>query len=144
VSECIFCEIVAGRAKASIVHEDVQLVAVMDLFPVNPGHVLVIPRPHVPLLSDLDEQMGAHAFTTAMRLQRAIRDSGVRCQGINLLVADGEAAAQDVFHFHLHVVPRFEGDAFRIEADWRKADRKALDRVAADIRESYDRLFVAA
>jgi histidine triad (HIT) family protein len=144
VSECVFCEIVSGHAEASIVHEDEQLVAIMDLHPVNPGHVLVIPRSHVPLLSNLDESIGAHVFTTAMWLQRAIRDSDVRCEGINMLVADGKAAGQDVFHFHLHVVPRFKGDGFRIEADWREADRVDLDRVAADIRESYEKLSVPA
>jgi len=144
VSECVFCEIVSGRAEASIVHEDAQLVAVMDLVPVNPGHVLVIPRSHVPLLSDLDEQLGAHVFTTAARVQRAIRDSGIRCDGINLFVADGEAAFQDVFHFHFHVFPRFEGDAFRIEADWQEAKRTDLDRLARQIRIAYEKLFVPA
>jgi histidine triad (HIT) family protein len=144
VSECVFCEIVSGRAESSVVHEDAQLVAVMDLFPVNPGHVLVIPRSHSPLLSDLDEQLGAHVFTTGMRLQRAIRDSGVRCEGINLLVADGEAAFQDVFHFHLHVIPRFDGDRFRIETDVREADPVDLDGTARQIRVAYEKRFVAA
>jgi histidine triad (HIT) family protein len=134
MSECVFCEIVSGRGEASFVHQDERLVAVMDLFPVNPGHVLVIPRRHEARLSDLDEQTGAKVFTTAMRLQRAIRESGVRCEGINLFVADGEAAFQDVFHFHLHVFPRFRGDGFRIEANWQEADRTELDRVAGQIR----------
>jgi diadenosine tetraphosphate (Ap4A) HIT family hydrolase len=76
-----------------------------------------------------------------MRMQQALRRSGVRCEGVNLFVADGEAAFQDVFHFHLHVIPRFEGDPFKISADWKEAPRSDLDRVATDIRTSYERLW---
>jgi histidine triad (HIT) family protein len=138
VSDCVFCSIVAGTAESSLVYEDDLLIAAMDLFPVTPGHVLLIPRRHAPFMADLDEETGVHAFRIAMRMQQAIRRSGIRCEGVNLFVADGEAAGQDVFHFHLHVFPRFEGDPFKISADWKEAPRRELDRVAADIRTSYE------
>ena len=141
MSDCVFCDLVAGKGESSVVYEDDALVALMDLNPVNPGHVLVIPRRHAPLMSDLDEEAGAHAFRIAMRMQQAIRRSGVECEGINLFVADGEAAFQDVFHFHLHVIPRFTGDSFTIDADWKEAPREELDRVAADLRGAYQELW---
>jgi histidine triad (HIT) family protein len=141
MSECVFCDLVAGTGESSIAYEDETLLALMDLNPVNPGHVLLVPRRHAPFLADLDEETGAHVFKIAMRMQQAIRRSGVRCEGINLFVADGEAAFQDVFHFHLHVIPRFQGDPFKIDADWKEAPRAELDRIAADVRAAYEGLW---
>lgn len=141
MSDCIFCDLVHGEGEKSVTYEDEVLVAFMDLNPVNPGHVLLVPREHATSMSDLDEENGVHAFRIAMRMQQAVRRSGVRCEGVNLFVADGEAAGQDVFHFHLHVIPRFEGDPFKIEADLKEAPRTELDRVAADIRTSYEGLW---
>lgn len=142
MSDCIFCDLVHGEGEKSVAYEDEVLVAFMDLNPVNPGHVLLVPREHATSMSDLDEENGVHAFRIAMRMQQAVRRSGVRCEGVNLFVADGEAAGQDVFHFHLHVIPRFDGDPFKIEADWQEAPRAELDRAAADIRTAYEGLWV--
>ncbi len=133
--DCIFCDIIAGREPASFIYEDELAVAFLDIGPVNPGHALVVPRRHAAYLSEMDEDTGAHLFRVAMRVAVAIRRSGVRCEGINLLLADGEAASQEVFHAHLHVIPRFEGDAFRLSADWSvHPSREELDEVAAAIR----------
>jgi diadenosine tetraphosphate (Ap4A) HIT family hydrolase len=132
---------VAGEREASVVYEDDRLLGFMDLHPVNPGHVLLVPKEHATAMADVDEDTGAHVFRIAMRMQQAIRRSGVRCEGINLIVADGEAAFQDVFHFHLHVIPRFDGDPFKIEADWQEAPRFELDRAATGIRTSYEELW---
>src|SRR5215203_5136269 len=138
---CIFCEIVAGRAPASIVHEDDRSLVAATIGPVNPGHLLVMPKQHAPYLDDLDNRMVAHLFTVAKRSATAIRRSGLRCEGINLSLADGEAAFQTVFPLHIHVFPRFQGDAFKIEADWSvKPSRAELDRVAAQIRRQYRHL----
>ena len=113
----------------------------MDISPVNPGHLLVVPRVHAASLADLDEETGAHAFVVAMRMAAAVRASGVRCEGVNLVLADGEAAFQDVLHVHLHVLPRWGGDSFRIEADWSARPQRAeLDALAADVRSAYERL----
>ena len=141
MSDCVFCSLVAGEAEASVVYEDERLLGFMDLHPVNPGHVLLVPKEHATSMAEVDEDTGARAFRVAMRMQQAIRASGVRCEGINLFVADGEAAFQDVFHFHVHVIPRFAGDPFKISADWKEAPRSELDRVATDIRTSYERLW---
>jgi histidine triad (HIT) family protein len=132
---CVFCAIVAGREPASRVYEDDRALAVLTIGPVNRGHALVLPRRHAADLADLDEDEGAHLFRVAMRVAAAIRRSGVRCEGVNLFLADGAAAFQEVFHVHLHVFPRFRGDAFRLEADWSvRPDRAELAETAALLR----------
>lgn len=139
---CVFCQIVAGESPVSTIYEDDQTLALMTIGPVTPGHAMVIPKVHVPYMDDLDEDLGAHVFRVTQRVAKAIRSSGVRCEGINLFLADGEAAFQEVFHFHLHVFPRYEGDGFGIEADWsNKPPRSELDRTAGLIRQAYERLF---
>jgi histidine triad (HIT) family protein len=133
--DCVFCSIVASSAPASVVYEDADLLAFLDSRPVTPGHLLVIPKRHAPLLADLDEATGARMFTVAVRLAQALRASGLRCEGINLFLADGEAAFQEVFHTHLHVIPRFVGDTFRIDADWSITPSRAeFDEIAAQVR----------
>ena len=132
---CVFCQIVAGAVPGSKVHEDEQVLAILDIHPVNPGHVLVLPKQHFPSLNDLPESIGAHLFTVAQQTATAIRRSGVRCEGIRFTLADGAAAGQDVFHLHLHVIPRFPGDAYRVVADWSASpSREELDAVAHAIR----------
>ena len=138
MDECVFCEIVAGQALASVIYEDETALAFMDIQPVNLGHLLIIPRRHASFLADLHEATGAHLFRVAMRMAEALRRSGIRCEGVNLFLADGEAAFQEVFHVHLHVFPRFAGDPFKIEADWSvRPARAELDALAATIRSAY-------
>lgn len=137
MSDCVFCDIISGNLPASVVYEDSAVMAIMDISPVNPGHVIVIPKKHIPYMADMDEDTGAHLFKITMRIQKAIRGSGVRCEGINLFLADGEAAFQDVFHLHMHIIPRFKGDEFKISADWSiKPPREELDELAAQIRNA--------
>jgi len=138
-SPCVFCEIVAGRAPVSVVHSDTRVLAFMDVRPVNPGHMLVVPRRHAAGLADLDDEDGAQAFRVARRLGVALRSSGVSCEGVNLFVADGAVAMQEVLHFHLHVLPRYRGDSFRVTADWsREPPRAELDRVAVAVRAALE------
>lgn len=137
MTDCIFCEIAAGRIAASVIFRDEICTAFMDIQPVNPGHLLVVPNRHAAYLSDLDEETGAHLFRIAHRLSQALRRSGLRCEGINLFLADGEAAMQEVFHVHLHVFPRFAGDGFGLTfgPDYvNKPPRVDLDAAASRIR----------
>jgi diadenosine tetraphosphate (Ap4A) HIT family hydrolase len=134
--ECVFCEIVRGEAESSVVHDDADVVAFMDLQPVTPGHLLVVPKTHAAGLEDLDVDTGQKVWAVGHRLSRVFRRSGLRCDGINLFLADGEAAFQEVFHVHLHVFPRFAGDNFRIDADWHERERSELDGTAAVLRNA--------
>jgi histidine triad (HIT) family protein len=136
MENCVFCEIVKGTLPASMVSSDEKVLAFLDIQPVNPGHVLIIPKMHSARLLDLDEETGAHMFKIAMRVSRALRQSGVKCEGINLHLADGEAAFQEVLHVHLHVIPRFRGDGFGLKfgpAYNLRPDRRELDKIGRRI-----------
>jgi histidine triad (HIT) family protein len=138
MSHCIFCEIVAGRAPSSVVWEDELCCGFMDIEPVNPGHLLIVPNRHAASLAELDPETGAHMFWVAQRLAGAMRQAGFRCEGIDLFLADGAAAGQDVFHVHLHLIPRYRGDGFgfRFGPDYgKRPHRMELDMVAEAIRE---------
>lgn len=97
---CIFCRIIAGQAPASLVYRDDVVAAFMDIRPVNPGHLLVVPSAHATMLADLPKRDGQQMFAVAQQLAAAVRRSGVRCEGVNLFLADGEVAGQEVFHAH--------------------------------------------
>ena len=135
MSGCLFCGIVAGKVEASCVYEDDRTVAFMDIRPVNTGHTLVVPRRHATHLVDLNPDGGSAVFRTG-RIAAALRGSGVGIEGINLWLADGEAAGQEVLHTQLHIVPRFTGDEFglRFPPDYRIRDRRELEETAALIR----------
>jgi len=138
-SPCVFCDIVAGRVPASVVYRDERVCAFMDIRPVNPGHLLVIPLAHSAGLTTLESDAGAQMFRVGQRLAEAIRRSGVRCEGINFLLADGEAAGQEVFHVHLHVIPRHAGDGFgfRYAPDFGALPgRDVLEAAARAVREA--------
>jgi diadenosine tetraphosphate (Ap4A) HIT family hydrolase len=131
---CVFCDIGAGRGEASVVFEDDTLVVFLDLFPVTPGHLLVVPRKHAAGLEDLDIETSTHVWEVGHRMARALRRSNVPCEGINVLLCDGEVAFQTVPHFHLHVIPRSAGDGWTIKPDVTERDRSLLDQEAGDIR----------
>ncbi|WP_435108911.1 HIT family protein [Nocardiopsis synnemataformans] len=143
MSDCLFCQIRDGRAVGSLVHSDDLVLAFMDLYPVTPGHVLVVPREHLVGLDEVGDELGGRLWSVARRVGDALRrdagaaDSGfpwpgpVRCEGVNLFLADGEAAGQEIFHLHLHVFARFAGDSFAVHALWEEADRAELDGRAA-------------
>jgi histidine triad (HIT) family protein len=111
---CIFCDILAGLAPANFVYHDDLCAAFMDIHPVNPGHVLVVPRNHAALLTDLDEASTGHLLQVAQKVDVALRSSGLNCEAVNLFLADGRVAGQEVMHVHLHVIPRFHGDGHHL------------------------------
>ena len=133
---CIFCAIVTRRAEASVVYEDETVVAFMDLNPVTPGHLLVVPREHAVGLEDLDGATSAHVWSVGHDMARALRRSQVRCEGINVLLCDGEVVFQAVFHFHLHVIPRHAGDGWTILPDPAERERSLLDGDARAIKDA--------
>lgn len=134
---CIFCQIIAGESPVSKIYEDDTLLAFMDIQPVNKGHVLIIPKQHEELMTALDDQTLGRMMVLANKINKAIRRSDVRCEGINLFLADGEAAGQEVFHAHLHIIPRFSKDGFGFvfpEGYTNRPPREELDRVAQQIQ----------
>jgi diadenosine tetraphosphate (Ap4A) HIT family hydrolase len=134
--DCPFCAIVDGEAPASIVHETDDLLAFMDLNPITEGHALVIPKAHAAGLAPLDAATGGAMFEQAMEVAAAMRGSDLDPDGIDLFLADGEAAGQEVFHVHLHVIPRYEGDGVVLPVGEGPADREDLDALAATLSEA--------
>ena len=130
---CIFCNILAGSAPASFVYRGDSVAAFMDIQPITPGHLLVVPLAHAASLAELDPEAGAQLFRAGQLLAGALRQSGLRCEGVNFFLADGAAAGQDVWHVHLHVIPRFKGDGFGFRLppgyDTIRPDRASLDEM---------------
>jgi diadenosine tetraphosphate (Ap4A) HIT family hydrolase len=133
---CVFCDIIAGRVESSMVYGDDHVVAFMDIRPLTRGHLLVVPRAHADGLDALAEDLGGRIFAVAHQLGRALRQSDLPCAGVNMFLADGVAAGQEVFHVHLHVIPRNPGDGFRLKARPRTPARGELEATAERVRQA--------
>lgn len=130
---CVFCKIVAKQIPATVVHEDEHSLAFMDIGQVNPGHVLVAVKKHAENIFALDDAQAAAVFRAAARVARAIRDA-FSPQGLSVYQANGKAAAQTVFHFHIHLVPRHEGDGMELTWPVKNPAREKLVDYAEKIK----------
>ncbi len=135
MSECIFCSIISGDIPSTKVYEDDDVVAFMDINPANPGHTLVVPKRHFRNLFDVDEEIAAKVMWVATRIAKAIKEA-LNPDGVNLFQASEKAAFQTVFHFHMHVIPRWEGDDLVEPWKPKKGDIEEIGRIAERIRES--------
>jgi histidine triad (HIT) family protein len=139
MDDCVFCKIVKGVTPSSVVYSDEKVIAVLDIQPVNPGHVLVIPRAHARELSELDPEVGGQMFKVAIVVAEGLKGSGVKCEGVDLLLGDKWAVSRLFPHVHLHVIPRFKGDGFEQKFGpnyGTKPERRELDTVAEQIRRA--------
>ena len=128
-TDCVICKLLSGELEVTVIHQDDLCVALMDIQPINPGHALVVPRKHASYLADLEAEDGAQMFRVAQRVAAALRECGVKCEGVNLFLADGAAAGQEVFHVHLHVIPRYSGDGFGLNLPLDYQDRPAREEL---------------
>lgn len=129
---CVFCAIVAGDAPAIRIHEDEDLLAILDIRPFTRGHTLVFPKQHTVDLTDTPPATVTSMATLGQRIARAARVSGLHADGNNIAINDGKAAFQSVFHIHLHVVPRHNGDKLAFAKGMllrRDADREESGRL---------------
>jgi histidine triad (HIT) family protein len=135
MTNCTFCQLIRGAAEVSICYEDAMAIAFMDIQPVNAGHVLVVPRDHFETLQDVPRVVGAHLFQVVTQLIEPVqRVSGA--SDMNIVVNSGAAAGQDVNHFHIHLIPRKEGDGFEVALPFPGSvmpNRHMLDALAASI-----------
>ncbi len=130
--DCIFCKIVAGELPAMIVAEDERTIAFMDIQPASRGHALVIPRAHCRDVHDIDPaDLAAVAVTAKALAAKAVQNLGA--DGVNLLNSNGAAAWQTVFHFHMHVIPRYEGDPLRLPWAPAAGDMDAIRGAGAEL-----------
>ena len=131
--DCIFCKIVAGEMPSEIVQEDRHTVAFMDINPWTRGHALVIPRNHSPNIYEVGDEDLRHTAIAAKKLAVRVKER-LRCDGVNVLNASEPAAWQSVFHFHMHVIPRYDDDPLELPVRPRQAEPDELAAVAAEIR----------
>lgn len=139
---CNFCKIVSGEDQASIVYEDDNVTAFMDLHPANVGHTLVVPREHWETIYEVPEKVLTDLFAVVKRVSVAVKKA-VGAEGISILQFNGRAAGQSVRHFHVHVIPRFRGDAISKfigamlgPVGFEKVERQDLDEIAKKIRKN--------
>lgn len=125
LDNCIFCKIANGEIPSSTVYEDDDFRAILDLGPAAKGHTLILPKEHADDVTELDENLGAKVIPLAAKLGRAMK-AGLGCAGFNLVQNNGEAAGQTVKHFHVHVIPRYEGGP--VIASWTPGECTAEER----------------
>lgn len=130
---CIFCKIVAGTIPSFKLYEDTATLAFLDINPANPGHALVIPKAHAANLYASEDKDLAAVMATARKVATAIEKT-VKPDGLNLVQANGPGAAQSVFHFHLHILPRRLGDELKMNWGLKPGDKAALAALAETIR----------
>ena len=130
---CTFCKIIAGELPAQIVDQDERTIAFMDINPATRGHALVIPRRHARDLLEIDEEDLKATIVAAQRLARKVH-ARLGADGVNLLNSRGGAAWQTVYHFHVHVIPRYEGDPLRLPWKPEEGDRQEIAAAAEALR----------
>jgi len=132
-ADCVFCKLVARQIPASVVYEDEATLAFMDLGQVNPGHVLVACKAHVENVYELDDGQAAAVFGAVARVARAVR-AAFDPPGLSVYQANGKPAGQTVFHFHVHVLPRHDGDGMQLVWPVKNPPREQLEAYCAKIR----------
>jgi histidine triad (HIT) family protein len=137
MSDCVFCKIVSAQIPSTKVHEDGLTLAFMDIGQVNPGHVLVAVKPHVENICGLDDRLAAAVFRTAAHVARAVQKAYAP-DGVTLYQANGSAAGQTVYHFHLHIVPRYDKDGMHLTWPAKNPPREQLEVNAAKIRAALE------
>ncbi|MCI0504140.1 HIT domain-containing protein [Candidatus Micrarchaeota archaeon] len=140
--ECIFCRIARGAQACTKVYEDDSVLAFMDFKPITKGHILIISKKHAELLTELDDNQAADMIVVAKKVGLALKKSKLNCHAINYILSDGAEAGQNIFHAHMHVIPRYRGDGFGLrmpERDEEEEDEKRLERTAIKIRKFMER-----
>jgi histidine triad (HIT) family protein len=131
---CIFCRIVARQAPSSVLYEDDAVMAFMDIRPLSAGHALVIPKAHYVDIFDIPAKDLAAVHVVSKAVAAAVKKA-TGADGISIIEQNGKAAGQDVFHLHVHVVPRFTGVKLPAFSDLKTVERSDLDAMAEKIRQ---------
>ncbi len=133
-TSCIFCKIVLKQAPVSIIYENENTLAFLDIRPLTLGHTLVIPKAHYVDIFDVSEYELCGVHKISKLISPAIKKA-TNADGISIIQQNGKAAGQDIFHLHIHVVPRFEGQKMPRFSDLKEADRSKLNEIAKKIRQ---------
>ncbi|MBS5933441.1 MAG: HIT domain-containing protein [Clostridiales bacterium] len=131
---CIFCKIAAGEIPSYTIYEDDDFKAFMDISPASKGHTILIPKVHADNLFELDETLASKLLPVAARIAKALK-AELHCEGLNLLQNNGEIAGQTVFHFHMHIIPRYEVDKVVVKWVEDKYEGEPLDQLSEKIKK---------
>lgn len=126
-NNCIFCKITAGEIPSSTLYEDEDFKVIMDISPAAKGHAILIPKKHSANLYELDDVSASKTLLVAKKVAAAMQEE-LKCEGLNLLQNNGEAAGQTVFHFHMHLIPRWKGD--QVRTTWPQGNYEAGEAAA--------------
>jgi histidine triad (HIT) family protein len=132
-TSCIFCRIARKQASASMVYEDETALAFLGIRPLNEGHTLVIPKEHYATIFEAPEELVAHLHGIVKRVALAVKEV-TKVDGVSIIQQNGKAAGQKVFHLHVHVIPRFEGQKLMRFGEISEANREKLNQIAANIK----------
>ena len=116
MSDCIFCKIAAGEIPSSTIYEDEDFRVILDLGPATKGHALILPKKHFRNIFEMDDETAAKVFVLAKKLACAMKET-LHCDGLNVVQNNEEIAGQTVFHFHMHIIPRYENDGYYTASD---------------------------
>jgi histidine triad (HIT) family protein len=137
VESCIFCKIAKGDAPASVIYEDQDVMAFLDINPIQRGHALVIPKQHFVDIWDIPPNVLTKVVSVTKRVSQRMKDA-MKTEGVNTFSASGKPAGQDIYHFHMHVIPLGEGEKTKFASWWLStmimADRSELDDLAKELR----------
>ncbi len=117
MSDCIFCKLAAGEIPSNTIYEDDDVRAILDASPAAKGHALIIPKEHFEDVFDMDEKILCASHRAAQKVASKMKDA-LSCDGVNILQNNGEAAGQTVFHYHVHIIPRYKGDDMGVHMKW--------------------------
>lgn len=131
---CIFCKIISGEIPSFTIFEDEQFKVILDVAPAAKGHALIIPRRHYANLYELPEDMAADAMRLARRMMTSMTQK-LGCDGFNIVQNNGEVAGQTVFHFHMHLIPRYHNDGEILKYIAGEPDREELEQIRRIIAE---------
>ena len=134
-NNCIFCKIANGEIPSSTVYEDEMFRVILDLSPATKGHALVLPKQHFRNIFDIDEKTSSRLFVVASKVARAMNET-LKCDGMNIVQNNEEIAGQTVFHFHLHIIPRYANDGQNINWIAGNSKPEELQKIASHIRSA--------
>lgn len=132
--DCIFCKIANGEIPSTTLYEDESFRVILDLGPASKGHALILPKEHFADLYELDEEYASKAMLLAKKMAAAMT-KGLKADGFNLVQNNGEIAGQTVFHFHMHLIPRYEGDGEMIHWTPGETDKEELEQIARQVKD---------
>ncbi len=138
-NNCIFCRIIGNEISSVTLYEDDDFKVIMDISPASKGHAVLIPKKHVANIFEMDEETASKVFVVAAKVAKAIKEQ-LRCDGLNILQNNGEAAGQTVFHFHIHLIPRFNNDSIQITWAHDSYEQGEAETIAAAIRYRLERV----